>query len=461
MILSPNPDRQPLPFVSAGFRAGDRWCAVGDSITHIELYTAYIYLFHILRNPRVRFEAVNAGISGDTAERALARLTGDILNNRPSVTTIMLGMNDVGRPLYAREQTGPDVVTERLQAIEECLKHWRTLVRELQAAGSRVLLMTPSPFDQTVALPITDPGRVVGEGAVGVNDGLAEIAAQVRRLGEELNLPVVDLHAKMERLNHAAQQLDPQFSLIGPDRIHPGPAGHLVMASLFLEAQGIRPEVSVISVDAVNKHGLDSRYGKVRDLKLSKSALEFVFESDSLPFPRLPEAVSGWSWSPVLAELNQEKLQVHGLDEGDYQIYCDGEEIALRSEEALARGINLADLPSTPQLRQAEAVAVLMRKRRALVEGSLRAMALIEQHFLRDVTISRDDFATVCAFLDRALERERHSPLWYDYLGKQIALYRVEKPREIATRREIAAITEEMWSLALPRPRKYSIRRIA
>ena len=42
----------------------------------------------------------------------------------------------------------------------------------------------------------------------------------------------------MVALNQQYQQKDPTFTLCGSDRIHPDNDGHMVMAYLFLKAQG-------------------------------------------------------------------------------------------------------------------------------------------------------------------------------------------------------------------------------
>ena len=73
------------------FQAGDRWCVLGDSITHAGSYHQQIALFHLARHPAQPLEVINCGIGGDSAPGATKRLSWDRLNARPTVVSVMLG----------------------------------------------------------------------------------------------------------------------------------------------------------------------------------------------------------------------------------------------------------------------------------------------------------------------------------------------------------------------------------
>jgi len=78
------------------FRDGDRVCFVGDSITKQGGYHAQILLFYATRLPEVRVQMWNCGIAGDTAAGGVKRYDWDIAPHKPTVVSIMMGMNDVG-----------------------------------------------------------------------------------------------------------------------------------------------------------------------------------------------------------------------------------------------------------------------------------------------------------------------------------------------------------------------------
>src|SRR5689334_11980952 len=86
----------PKPPITKGLRLkdGDRFIFIGDSITHQCLYTQYAENFFYTRYPNIRLHFRNAGVSGDRALDALNRFDEDIAEFKPTVATILLGMND-------------------------------------------------------------------------------------------------------------------------------------------------------------------------------------------------------------------------------------------------------------------------------------------------------------------------------------------------------------------------------
>ncbi len=76
----------------------------GDSVTGVYYHTgsrrAYTDMLGIaLRQfaPQAKVEMINAGISGNTTENALARIDRDVIAHRPDLVTVMFGLNDMAR----------------------------------------------------------------------------------------------------------------------------------------------------------------------------------------------------------------------------------------------------------------------------------------------------------------------------------------------------------------------------
>jgi hypothetical protein len=59
--------------------------------------------------------------------------------------------------------------------------------------------------------------------------------------------------------------------------------------------------------------------------------------------------------SDFVASLNEQPLKVAGLKEGTYSLRIDGNEVGKFTQQQLAEGINLAELP-TPMFKQAQEV---------------------------------------------------------------------------------------------------------
>lgn len=406
------------------FQSGDRWCAIGDSITHSGRYHDYIYLFYATRFPDREVEFFNAGIAGDTAAGTLQRIEGDILCQHPTVATIMLGMNDVGRDLYSDGASAADLKQRREAQIAGYAFSLQRLAGKLQASGVRLIFITPSIFDQTVA-----PART---SSPGVNDALARCAEEVARLSREFKGELVDFYWPMLAINAAGQKRDPHFTLVGPDRIHPGEPGHFVMAYLFLKAQGISPLVADIAVDAAGR-----------------SEVSFIRRENALPFPVPTNCLPALKWVPFMEDLNQERLSVTNLPSGKYRLEIDGELVASFSAVEFAQGVNLALLESTPQYRQALTVAKLDEKRFELVR-QLRTVAYIEGMMGNKIGDSSTfDYMAAAGKL-------KSSNTW---VNKQVQDYLQFKPMEAEIQRQLKERASEIWKASRPRPHQFVIHR--
>src|SRR5712691_80826 len=78
---------------------GDRVVFYGDSITDQRLYTTFTESFVLTRFPRMRLTFVHSGWGGDRVTGGAGgpidvRLPRDVFAYKPTVLTIMLGMND-------------------------------------------------------------------------------------------------------------------------------------------------------------------------------------------------------------------------------------------------------------------------------------------------------------------------------------------------------------------------------
>jgi acyl-CoA thioesterase-1 len=97
---------------------------LGDSITHGHRLAAEVAFPHRIGRA-LGIPVVNAGISGDTTEGGLARLDRDVLDRRPRLVVVELGVNDVlGR--WPRERT---------------VQNLRTITQRIRAQGASVILL--------------------------------------------------------------------------------------------------------------------------------------------------------------------------------------------------------------------------------------------------------------------------------------------------------------------------------
>jgi len=440
----------PVPAAPRVFAPGERWVAVGDSITHAGTYPYWIELYYVTRFPAQPLQVTNAGISGDTAEGALKRFAWDIAPAKPTVATVMLGMNDVGRSLYGANPPGGGTGEKRRERIAAHEAKLRELVAALQATGARVVLITPSIYDETAELK-----EAANEG---VNEVLRQFAAFGRALAAETGAALVDFHGPMDRLNFELQKADPKATIVGADRIHPGPAGHLFMAYLFLKAQGVPATVSRVAIDADSRRVVAAERGKVEKLRKRYNGVQWRWTAEALPLPIEAEARAALGWAPVQEELNREILQVTGLKPGHYLLQIDEVDIRAYGSEELAAGVNLALESSTPQAWQAAQVARLLKDRQNLIAENLRRIAQVEHQTAPEIAhpVTLEQMEPLIARRVELLRGTTASAGTFTTLERYAKL----KPAEAKTRAEAEQLLASARRLAEPVRHEYRLVRM-
>lgn len=410
------------------FQSGDRWCVLGDSITRSGQYHRYIELFYQTRFPAQKLEVINCGISGDTAPGALQRLQWDCLDAKPTVVSVMLGMNDLANSAEIYD------------------KAMRQLTQSLVEAGVKVILITSSIFDDTADLPLANSP---GSGAV-----LAGFAKRVRAIADEYSLPVVDFNGPMTAINTEQQKRNPKFTIVGGDRVHPTQTGHMVMAYEFLKAQGLSGIVSRITIDAATGSTGTLENCTVDKLKVRDGEIRFTCLENALPCPVEDKAKPALDLVPFIREFNQEILTVHGLEPGDYELSIDGSEVGKFSCMELASGVNLADEMNTPQLKQSFEVLSALQKKWDIA-AKLRNLAYCEHCAWPDAPRPLDLSLMPAKLTAReARVGSRNASVFESH--KQ---YLEFKPQEKELYREMEVVVNAARLVAQPKPHKFTLSR--
>jgi len=434
-----------LSHVACGdvFNAGETVCFLGDSITHGGRFHSYVYDYYLTRFPDRTIRFVNAGVSGDSAGGALTRLDEDVIRHKPTSVVIMFGMNDVGRGSYVAD---PDAQKKAAQAsaMERYKKNMGLLVARLgvDAGAPRLLFVTPSPFDQTA---VNDRGN----NQPGCNDGLGLCAAFVRELAGTQNGTVVDFHAPMTAFNLERQKSDPAYTIVGGDRVHPGAAGHLMMAWLFLKAQGAPALVSRVAVDAASGKAEEGVNAAVTGVVQAEGAWRFDVLEKALPFPVDPAARDILKQLPVERDLNQEIVAVRGLAAGAYELRIDGGAVGRYRAEELAEGVNVAFNEAAPQVKQAQKVAALNEARRS-AETVLRDYAAV-RWFLKNRGVNPDDASAVTLFAETKMNKSGY------YEGK-VPDYLKNWPARDVVCAKVAELERQARAASTPAPHVYEVR---
>jgi endoglucanase len=428
------------------FQANDTVCYVGDSITHGGTYHSIVTLFYVTRFPDRPIRFYNAGIGGDRASNIMAderfRLQTDILGHKPTVATVMLGMNDVNRNDYAADKNGPEIEERRRKSLDTYQENMHKLLAALYSSGTRLILIAPSIYEE--APHFNPPGAP--DPLTGVNAALGQCGRQVRQFAREFDGGVVDFWSAMNAVNAAQRKADPMFSIVGKDRVHPGPVGHFVMAYTFLAAQNLPRQVAFIDVDAKKKRAVKPANCRVDRVAATKTSVEFDVLENALPLVVPDEARPALQMVPFARELNQEMLSVHKLKKGSYDLRIDGQTVGTYTARDLQQGVNLAENEKTPAYQQAQAVTKLNAGRTKLAQ-TMRDIAAQKYALSR----GRFDVFDTTALLERirAQAAKAASPRLAAFLED------IESPGKFD--REYQELLDAMYRAAQPKPHHFAL----
>jgi lysophospholipase L1-like esterase len=223
LVLASAPAVAGEPLAPFALKDGDRVVFYGDSITQEGGYARFVEEYVRTRFPHWDIRFYNAGVGGDTVDGGWAgpvdvRLERDVIALKPTVVTIMLGMNDGGYKPF-------DPMT--LATFGE---GYRAIVAKLQRSLPEVRLtfIRSSPFDDVARPPQFAPGY---------DDALRRLGCYVTTLGAREKAIVVDFRDPVNAGIAGILKDDPDLARqVVPDRVHPGPAGHIVMGATLLRA---------------------------------------------------------------------------------------------------------------------------------------------------------------------------------------------------------------------------------
>ena len=172
-----------------------------------------LFASDVLKNNKGKYEFLNRGISGDRIVDVYARIKCDIINLKPDVMSILIGVNDVWHEL--NEQNGVD--TPKFEKV------YSMLIEEIKEALPDIKIIILEPF------------VLYGEGSKRYYDdfrkGVEEKAAVAKRIADKYNLAFVPL---MKQFDDAASDGDTKYWTT--DGVHPTAAGHQLIKEELLKA---------------------------------------------------------------------------------------------------------------------------------------------------------------------------------------------------------------------------------
>jgi lysophospholipase L1-like esterase len=196
----------------------------GDSITDSDRRTdplglggGYVGLAAgLLRERGEQHRVVNAGVSGDRVEHLLERWQRDVLDRRPDVLTVYIGVNDTLTTFSRGRPTPRDAFAARYAEL---------LDRAAAAAVERLIVLEP------FLVACTEEGAPWRDGTEFARADLDTKRPVVRDLAGRHGADLVPLQ---EIADAEVARRGP--AVVAPDGVHPSAHGHLLIARHWLAA---------------------------------------------------------------------------------------------------------------------------------------------------------------------------------------------------------------------------------
>lgn len=353
---APAPAKKPtIPATPAGLglKDGDRFIFIGDSITHACLYTQYAENYFYTRYPNMRLHFRNAGVSGDRARDVLNRFDEDIASFKPTVATVLLGMNDGAYKDFDKP------------TFDTYAKDMTELLDRLKAINCRVIVMSPTMFDhQSWDIKVKEkPDYAKGRVPTGYNAVLAYYGKWLQQTALERNLQFADLFGPLNTFTVQQRRSDPGFTLI-QDAIHPGPDGSFIMAYSLLKQTGETGPILSAGVRVVGGQWQPLNPAVVSDVKGNPTrSVSYTVKPKALPWVQLAEAPLGAKLTKAGHTASQESFIASGLISGRYDLRINDKLVGTWDERALSVHAEVEEDPDSPTFQQSLKVVALNKKR--------------------------------------------------------------------------------------------------
>ncbi|WP_206028578.1 DUF459 domain-containing protein [Thalassoroseus pseudoceratinae] len=203
----------------------ERIVFLGDSITQAGAgpngYVTLVRKAIQKHRPNANIEVIGAGISGNRVPDLQARLKRDVLDRKPTLVVIYIGINDVWHSIRNRGTSQEDFRA----GLED-------IISQIQDAGAKVILSSPSVIGE----------RVKGENPLKLDKMLDEY----RKIGQEVakknDVAYLDLRGEFQEKLKEINAEDAEKNVLTTDGVHLNAAGNEFVANVMLNALGVNSD---------------------------------------------------------------------------------------------------------------------------------------------------------------------------------------------------------------------------
>jgi lysophospholipase L1-like esterase len=316
-------------------RQGDRLAICGDSITEQKMYSRMMEAYIVTARSDLHVTVRQHGWSGEQAGGFLKRMESDVLRFKPTIATTCYGMNDF------RYVPKDDAIAATYR------QNQTKVVQAFKAAGTRVVLGSSGTIHSVPPWVKSAKGTWQDLNLALLNFRNIDI-----EVAEAEQVAFADVYWPMLiKGQESRAKYGDSFKLEGNDGVHPGWAGHVMMATAYLEALGLYGDIGEIKVDlaagkATAKEGQRVMKYESGTVSLRSSRLPFSFEPGDVTKDNTIAA--GVALANFQNKLNRLTLKVAGAKAAKVKITW-GEASKVFTAGQLKQGVNLAaEFPQNP-----------------------------------------------------------------------------------------------------------------
>ena len=221
-------------------KKGDRIVFLGDSITAGAVRPdGFVTLIKNALEANAKdlgVETIGAGISGNKVPNLQARLEKDVLDKKPTIVFIYIGINDVWH--WKKQADGTMAGGTPKDKFEAGLKE---IIGKIKAAGARVILCTPS---------------TIGEKSDGSNERdamLEEYSTISRGVAKDCGVELLDLRKAFIEYEKANNKDNQPKGILTGDGVHLNKQGNTFVSEQMLKVLGVAPAPVAASAPAAEK----------------------------------------------------------------------------------------------------------------------------------------------------------------------------------------------------------------
>lgn len=184
----------------------------GDSITQMGVdkggYITLIDSISKAEGQGERFEWMGAGIGGNKVYDLYLRLQKDVLDKKPDVVVIYIGVNDV----WHKSSFGTGTDSDKFE------KFYQAIIDQIKATGARIILCTPAVIGERTDFSNPQDGDINAYSTI------------IRRIAINNQLSLVDLRKAFLDHNLTQNKENKDRGILTYDRVHLNAKGNLLVA---------------------------------------------------------------------------------------------------------------------------------------------------------------------------------------------------------------------------------------